>query len=172
MLALIDEFGFETDRRLVGDDLHVVIGDSRKQRARRDIGQGIDLAFGAAFFGQLGTKIGHRGIFDPGGEIKQDTVRAKIGEIFGIEILDRGEIARIEQAGPMIVGPHLHAPLVLADRAGRGFVQIVIIIGFGAEFDLGPILALLRRIAKSAAIGVHIIPRYPFQTGFWRNMVN
>ena len=119
-----------------------MIGDPRQQRARRNIGQSFDLAIGAAFEPELFAEELDRGIFDSAGKVEQHAVRPEIGQSLGIEVFDRGEITVVEQACPMVVGAHLHAPLVLPDRAGWWLAQRFIL----AEFNLRPIFARQRRI--------------------------
>ena len=118
--GVVDELGLEPDRRLIGEDLHVVIGDAAQQRARRHVGKpGDDHAIRVAFRRELFAKEAHRRIVDTEGEIEQHRMRAEIGEIAGIKILNAGEHVFAEQARPMVVGAHLHAALVLADGMRR-----------------------------------------------------
>ena len=114
-----------------------MIGDPRQQRARGHIGERMDFAVGPAFTGELFAEELDRRVFDPAGEIEQHAVRPEIGQRVGIEFLNRGKVAVVEQAGPMVVGAHLHAPFVLPDRAGRQFGQGFLL----AEFHLGPVVA-------------------------------
>ena len=143
-------------------------GDPRQQRARGDIGERVDFAVGATFPGQFVAQKLDRGIFYPAGKVEQHAVRPEIGQRLRIEVFDRGEIAVVEQARPMIVGAHLHAALILPDRAGRRFARGFVL----AEFNLGPVFARLAIVRKKAAIGVHAKSPVSLQDPVWRNMVN
>ena len=139
--ALVDEFGLEPDRRLIGDDLHVVIGDAAQQRARRHVRQAGDGVRTAAFECQLCANELHNRILDPGGEVEQHAVGAEIGAAGRIEIVDQREHPVTELSSPVIIGAHLHTALVLADGFGRQ-------IGGGCSFGagiLGGFPAVIRR---------------------------
>jgi hypothetical protein len=78
-----------------------MVGDAAEQGARWHIGKLVDFgASAAAFRSQIVAKEKDRGVFQPAREIKQDAVGSEIGKRIGIEILDRGETAIIQQAGP------------------------------------------------------------------------
>ena len=79
--ALVDEFGLEADRCLVGDDLQMVIGDARQQRASGNVGQLGDRARSAAFDCELVAEKHDRRILDAAGEIEQHAVGAEIGQV-------------------------------------------------------------------------------------------
>ena len=129
--ALVHEFRFEADRRLVGEDLHVMVGDAAQQRAAGNIVQRLDLVIGVALAGELCAEIGDGRIFDTGSEVEQNRERTEIVERFGLEVFDAGEAAVFQQAGPEIIGPDLHAPLVLSDRrGGRLHFHAVILLIF------------------------------------------
>ena len=117
--ALVHEFGLEPDRRLVGENLHVVVGDAAQQRAGRHVRQVGDRAMPAAFLRESLAKELHGGVLDAGGEVEQHAVGAEIGEVRGIEIVDQREHPLAQLARPVIIGAHLHPALVLTDRFGR-----------------------------------------------------
>ena len=119
--ALVDEFRLEPDRRLVGEDLHVVVGYPAQQRAGRHIVQPLDLMVGAAFVGQPLAKKSDDRVFDAGSKVEQDGIGAEIAQFRRFQRFDRREGALAQQARPIIVRPHLHAPLVLPDGRGRRF---------------------------------------------------
>ena len=126
LAALVHEFRFEADRRLIGENLHVVVGDPRKQRPAGHVVQLADVAMRAAFFRKRLAKEVDRRVFYSAAEVEQDAVGAEIGQVMGLEIADCGKVPVSQQAGPVIVGAHLHAALVLADggrrRLATGFV--------------------------------------------------
>ena len=154
LAALVDEFRLETDRRLIRQDLHVVVGDPAQQRPGRDIVQlGHVRRIGVAFLGQLGAEVGNAGIFDPGREIEQHRIGPEIGQGVGIEVLDRGEVAIFQQAGPMIVGAHLHAALVRADRCGRIFAPGLVLVDIGLHAAIQRI-GVVSKIAPKRIHGV------------------
>ena len=97
-----------------------MIGNAREQRAARHVGESRQfLLADVAFARELVAQIGDAGVFDPAAEIQQHAVGAEIGKLLGFEVLDRRKVAVFQQARPMVVGAHLHAPFVLADRGGR-----------------------------------------------------
>ena len=126
--AIVDEFRLEADRRLIGEDLHVVVGNAAEHGAARHVRQADDQLVMAAFLGQVRADILYGRILDPVGEVEQHGIGAEVVEPVGFEIVDVGIVAIAEQAGPMVVGAHLHAPLVLADGRRRGLdIGIVLV---------------------------------------------
>ncbi len=113
--ALADELGLEADRRLVGDDLHVMVGEAGEQRALGHLADPPNLADQVAFLAQRVAEPGDLRIVGAVREIEQDAVRAEIAERVGCEVADRGIGAAVEQGDPVIIGPDVHAPLVEAD---------------------------------------------------------
>ena len=75
-------------------------------------------AIDVAFLAQLVTDEAHGRVLNPAREVEQHRIRTEIVEQFRFEIFDIGIVGIAEQAGPVIVGAHLHAALVLADRRG------------------------------------------------------
>ena len=98
-----------------------MVGYARKQRAARHIIEPGDVALAAAFLRQFLAEIGNRGIVDVTGEVEQDAIGSEIGLVLRIEVSDGGEVAVVEKRCPKIVGAHLHAAFVLADRRRREF---------------------------------------------------
>ena len=80
------------------------------------------------------TEENNCGVFDAKREIEQHAVRAKVGQVFRIEVFDRRKVMIAQQAGPEIIGAHLHAALVGADGERRQFARglIVAAIVFGS----------------------------------------
>ena len=115
------EFGFESDRRLIGEDLHVMIGDAAQHRAARHARQLVERGAVAAFGAQFLADIGEPRIVHVVGQVEQQRMRSEIARRGGIEIVDVGKGAVAQQAGPVVVGAHLHAAFVLADRRGQRF---------------------------------------------------
>src|SRR5690606_9853068 len=115
-----------------------------------------DLALGAAFGAKLGTEILHRRVLESRGEVEQDAVGAEVRQGGRIEILDRGEVAVGQQARPVVVGAHLHAALVAADRGGGRLVRALV------PGMAGPAMALavVGRI-ESAAQCIHRLVEAP-----------
>ena len=58
----IIELGLEADRRAVGDDLHIMVGQARQQRAAGDVGDGAHVVVKPAFVADRGADIGDRRI--------------------------------------------------------------------------------------------------------------
>ena len=87
--TLVDEFGFESDRRGIGDDLEIMVGQPGDERAGGDIVDIGDRPLNLAFLPQRGAEIDHRGIIEAHAEIEQDAVRAKILQLVRRQILDR-----------------------------------------------------------------------------------
>ena len=56
--ARVVELGLEADRRAVGDDLHVMIGQARQQRAARHVGDGPGVVVELAFLADRGADVG------------------------------------------------------------------------------------------------------------------
>ena len=61
------------------------------------------------------------------GEIEQDRIGAEILDRVRIQRVDRRKGLIAELACPEIISAHLHPPLVLPHRAGRGEVEIFIV---------------------------------------------
>ena len=118
MAALIDEFGLEPDRRAVGDDLQIMIGQSRQQGSARHLGDLLDVLGQAALEADRGADVRCGGVALAGGEVEQHAIRREVGDAARIEILDRRIIATIEQRNPIVIGTDVHAALVGPDRAG------------------------------------------------------
>ena len=76
----------------------------------------------AAFVADRGADIGDGGIVAAAGEVEQHAVRGEILDVGGLQILDRREVAAVEQRHPIIIGADMHAALVGADR-GRDVVR-------------------------------------------------
>ena len=58
--ALADEFGLEADRRAIGDDLQIMIGEAREQGAARHLGDVADRGVEPAFDAQRAAEEGDR----------------------------------------------------------------------------------------------------------------
>ena len=87
---------------------------------------------------------------------EQHALRAEIGEQFGIEILDLRKVAVFEQAGPEIVGTHLHAALVGAELRRRGVIDGIIVEAIGIRAIGRPVSAQgAVRCPEIAAQGIH-----------------
>ncbi len=139
MASLVDEFGLEPDRRAVGNDLQIMIGQPRQQRSARHLGDLLDIIRQTAFGTNGGAHIRGRRAISTGGEIEQDTVWREVRDAAGFEVLDRGIVAAVEQRYPIIVSTDMHAALVGADRrndviacfysANRGQVEFARMLG-------------------------------------------
>ena len=133
--ALVDEFGLEADRRGIGDDLEIMVGQPRHERAGGHVIDIGDRSFDLAFLPQGGAEIHDRRVFETRAEIEQDAVGAEIVQFFRCEILDRGQGAVAQQRGPIIIGPHLHPPFVghhhqrRVDRGVFAMVDVVPVVG-------------------------------------------
>ena len=126
--AIVHEFCLEADRRLIGEDLHVMVGNPAKHGAARYIRQADDQLVMATLVGQIRADILHGRVLDPVGEVEQHGIGAEVVEPVGLQIVDVGIVAIAEQAGPMVVGAHLHAPLILANGRRRGLdIGIVLV---------------------------------------------
>ena len=84
-------------------------------------------------------------MLDPVGEIEQDRKRIEIGQHPDRQIADQRERPVAKQACPVVVGPHLQAPLVLADDRRRRF---------GLDLVLGRIIPVAEA-GEIAAQAVH-----------------
>src|SRR3546814_17264208 len=65
--ARADEFGLEAERRAIGDDFKIMIGEARKQRASRPLGDAGDRGLENAFIAQraaadIGRAAGREGV--------------------------------------------------------------------------------------------------------------
>ena len=114
-----------------------MVGDAAQQAAAGHVVQpgklfGVDVAF----IGQLRAEIGNTRVLYAGGEVQQHAVGAEIVERFRLQVFDTREGAVLQQARPVIVGAHLHAPLVLPDGGGRRVVDAVILGGIVTAFVL------------------------------------
>ena len=154
--ALVDEFRLETDRRLVGDDLHVMVGDAAQQGSCRNIRKLRDFVFRAAFPGQFRTQILDRGIVHAVREIEQHRMGPEIIEAVGFEVFDGRIVAIAQQAGPVIVRAHLHAAVILAYRRRRRFHANMVVV---VEAEIVLVREFLR--SECAAKPVHrtVCPR-------------
>src|SRR3546814_18618190 len=72
--ALADEFGLEADRRAIGNDLEIMVGQPGQQRAARYVGDGPDLAVKVAFLAQRPADERHGRVLAAGGETEQHAV--------------------------------------------------------------------------------------------------
>ena len=123
----------------------------------------------AAFLRESFAQELHGRVLDAGGEVQQHAEGSEIGEVCGIEIVDQREHPLAQQAGPVIIGAHLHAALVLPDGLGRRFVRRS---GSGAVI-LGRIPTAVGRFASVewAAQSVHgyrfrpLVNRYGCRSG-------
>ena len=127
-----------------------MVGDAAQQRTRRDIVEMFQRPFDVAFLAQFAPHEANGGVLDPGREVEQHRIGTEIVEQFGFEILDVRESGIAQQAGPVIVGAHLHAALVLANRGRR---RIEAGIGLVDEIIVEMVLCVMR--AKCAAKPVH-----------------
>ena len=75
----VHELRFETDRRLIRENLQVMVGDAAEQRAARHVRKLRNARVDTAFAGEHRTKEGDGGILDTLGEIQQHAVRPEIG---------------------------------------------------------------------------------------------
>ena len=119
MAVLIVEFGLEPDRRAIGDDLQIMIGQPRQQRTPGHLIDMLDVVGNVTFAADRGADVRCRRVDRIGGEIEQHAMVGKGGNVTGLEILDRRIVAAFEQGRPVIVGAHVHAALIGAD-AGVG----------------------------------------------------
>ena len=117
--ARADELRLEADRRAVGDDLEVMVGEPRQERATRHLGHLGDAAGQAALLAQRPPEERDAGIGHVAREIEEHAVLAEIGDVGGLQILDRGIGSPFEQRHPVVVGAHVHAPLVAAEVEQR-----------------------------------------------------
>ena len=123
-----------------------MVGQPRQQRAAWHVGDGAHVVVEAAFLAHGRADIRQRGVVAPAGEVEEDAVRREILDLGGLQVLDRGEVAAVQQRDPVIIGADMHPPLVGAD----GGSDIV------ACFDL----AGRRRIevVGKLAVAVHVTP--------------
>jgi len=142
LAALVDELGLEPDRRSVGDDLHIMVGQPRQQRAARNVVDRPDLVVYAAFLADRRADVGRGRAIAAAGEVEEHAVGREVDEVRGFQIFDRGIIAPVEQRHPIIVGAHVHAPLVGADRAGDGLLRDVGSIGLARRLEVARKLAI------------------------------
>ena len=125
-----------------------MVGDPAEQRARRHVVEVLQVGRrDAAFAGELDAEIADAGILDPRGKVQQHAVRAEIGQVPRLERIDRGKAAVFEQAGPVIVGAHLHPALVGADSRRGSFVSGLVFTGI--------VVALVAERVEVAPQGVH-----------------
>ena len=68
-----------------------------------------------ALLAQRPPEKGDARVVQPGGEIEQDGVLAEIGDRGRVEVLDRRIGPALQQRHPMIIGAHMHPPLVAAE---------------------------------------------------------
>ena len=119
----IIKLGLEPDRRAVGDDLHVMIGQARQQRPARDVRDCPHVVVEAAFIANGSSDIGDRGVVVSASEVEQDAVACEILDVVGLEVLDGGKVAAAQERDPMVVGADMHPPLVGAD-CGRDVIRL------------------------------------------------
>ena len=86
---VIDELSLKPNRRAVGDDLKIMVGQPRQQRTAGDFACADQFGWKIAFIADCRTKIGQGRVFKAAGEIKQHTVCRKIGNAGGVKILNR-----------------------------------------------------------------------------------
>ena len=126
-----------------------MVGEPRQQGTTRHLGNAADRRVERAFLAQRTAEELDARVLDPQREVEQDAVGAEIGDIVGIEVLDRRIGAARQQRHPVIVRAHVHAPFVVADR-GRCIAD-------------GGVLVVKRLVAPvvvEAASGIHaIFPR-------------
>lgn len=106
-----------------------MVGDLRQQRTAGDLVEIGDGIVEIALVTQRLADERDSGIFDSRGEIEQHAVGAEVLDILRIKILDRRKYAVSQQLGPIVVGAHMHAPLIAAKGLGRVHQRFV--IGFG-----------------------------------------
>ena len=113
---LVEIFRLEADRRAVGDDLQIMVGEARQQGPAGDLAdmawsQLVQLAFAA----KSRAEEDDLRILAVLREIEKNAVRAEIGDIAGLEIADRRVGAAVQQRHPIIIGANVHPALVEAD---------------------------------------------------------
>ncbi len=144
--ACPDEFRLEPDRRLVGKDLQVMVGNPAQHRAsghcRKQRGA---CARQPGFAGQLAPHETQLRVVDVAGQVEQDRIGAEIGQRVGIEVGDQRQVEFAEQACPVIISPHLHAALILANRRGWRFGDGVEVLDIVVE-----VLVHIARAEKAA----------------------
>jgi hypothetical protein len=110
-----DELGLEADRRAIGDDLEIMVGQPRQQRSARHLGDASHRAVERALLAQRPSEIRDRRILGAAGEIEQHAVRPEVGDPGRLEILYIGIGPRLQQRHPVIVRADMHATLVAAE---------------------------------------------------------
>ena len=153
--AAVLEFGLESDRRLVGQDLHVMVGDAAQQRSAGHVGQAPDRGIHVAFLRQFVADEGKARVFDTVVEMQQHAVRTEIGKGFGLQLGNVRQGAVAQQPRPVIIGAHLHPALVLAD--GRQWTVVaeilpvvVMVVVADARSEVGQVIAVrLRTIVRT-----------------------
>ena len=78
-----------------------------------------------AFLAQCAAEIGDRRIGHVAAEVEQHAVRAEVDDVLGLQILDRRIGAALQQRHPVIIGAHVHAPLV-ATQVEHAIVDIAL----------------------------------------------
>src|SRR3546814_17853833 len=81
--ARADEFGLEADRRAIGDDLKIMIGEARQQRAARHLGDAGERGIETAFIEQRAAEERDTGDLEPRGENKQEAIGPENRKIGG-----------------------------------------------------------------------------------------
>ena len=119
LAALVDELGLEADRRAVGDDLQIMVGQPRQQRAARDVGD----RCGRCRRARIPRGSPRRCTASPdcrAPPVKSSSTLcgAKSPRLAGSRSSIDGIIAAVEQRHPIIIGADMHPPLVGADRRG------------------------------------------------------
>ena len=110
-----------------------MIGDPAQYRTSGHLRQQRGTAVKIAFIRQLCADEADHWIVDIVRQVEQHRIGAEIAQLFGVEVGNMREVEITEQAGPVVVGAHLHAALVLSDRRGRrielgvGLLDIVVV---------------------------------------------
>ena len=115
----VGEFRFESDRCLIGDDLHVMIGNAAQHRST---GHGRQTGKRAVLTGldrQFGADERNLRIVDIVRQVEQNRIGPEVVERVGFEVGNVWEVEIAEKRRPVIVGANLHAAFVLADRRWR-----------------------------------------------------
>ncbi len=137
--AIIDEFGFEADRRAVGDNLKIMVGQARQQRPSRHVADSANPHRQKALLAQRIAHEGDQRILHPAREIEQNGIRPEIGKIADIEILNRRIASLAQHLRPEIIGAHVHAPLIGADL--RGCLDPLLVVIVVRSVEVGPEIA-------------------------------
>jgi hypothetical protein len=129
-----------------------MIGEPRQERAARNVGDCPGIVVEPAFFADIGADVGDRRVVAAAGEVEKDAVAGKILDVRGFKVLDRREVAAIEQGDLVVVRAHMHPALIGADRGGD-----VVRSRAGRRFG-----ARWIEVAWMLAIAVHVRRPTPF----------